>query len=142
MIHARYSILVVVLYQLVIFSSSSTSTLDSYEHETSCYDETGQSVYCQPAFINVAFDHPVHVTNTCGSQPSDYCIQTNFQYENGEQRHEKCDVCDESDPVKAHPAKFLTDTNHENNLTWWQSDTMELDIHEQHSVNLTLNLGI
>jgi laminin gamma 1 len=50
-------------------------------------------------------------------------------------------VCDASVEAKAHPAKYLTDTNLIHTPTWWQSDTMEFDVQDPHHINLTLHLG-
>ena len=41
---------------------------------------------------------------------------------------------------KEHPARFLTDTHEDYNQTWWQSVTMQEDVHT-YKVNLTVNLG-
>ena len=64
---------------------------------------------------------------TCGMKsPTNYCKQTLGIYK-------ECDVCDNNDPAKSHPPKYLTDTHSgtetEESKTWWQSITMNENVH-------------
>ena len=73
---------------------------------------------------------------------SDYCVQTQFQYEYGETRPEKCDICDDNINGKSHRPELMTDAHVQESPTWWQSDSMEYpDIQYPNSINITLNLG-
>ncbi|MBN3322108.1 NET3 protein, partial [Atractosteus spatula] len=47
-------------------------------------------------------------------------------------------ICDASDPRRAHPASFLTDLNSAHNVTCWQSENLHSS---PHNVTLTLSLG-
>lgn len=71
-------------------------------------------------------------TNACGdSGPVHYCVQTGI-----EGIRKLCDVC----YPNQHSAQFLTDFHREDNLTWWQSDTMMEGVPQQ-QINLTLHLS-
>ncbi|MGH0115407.1 UNVERIFIED_CONTAM: hypothetical protein FKN15_000042 [Acipenser sinensis] len=100
-----------------------------------CYEESGAARRCIPEFINAAFGKEVQVSSTCGSPASRSCSIT--------EREERpavrsCQVCDASEPRRAHPASYLTDLNSAHNLTCWQSENFH---HSPHNVTLTLSLG-
>uniref|UniRef100_A0A8C2Z872 Laminin N-terminal domain-containing protein n=1 Tax=Cyclopterus lumpus TaxID=8103 RepID=A0A8C2Z872_CYCLU len=99
----------------------------------SCVDEDGAPSRCMPKFENVAFNRTVVTSNTCGSPPEDYCMQT------GSTR--SCHHCDASEPDRSHNAGLLTDFHRNEEPTWWQSQSMYYGIQHPSSVNLTLHLG-
>ena len=90
-----------------------------------------------PPFENIVHQKPVTVTPeaiTCGLRSvTEFCVQTNGIYR-------ECDYCQDGVPDKEHPPRFLTDTHEDYNQTWWQSVTMQEDVHT-YKVNLTVNLG-
>ena len=103
-----------------------------------CFDERGRAQRCFSPFVNAAFNLPVDATNTCGMRgPEEFCQQTGISGAT-----KSCDVCDNNDPAKSHPPKFLTDFHSLESLNWWQSGTMLGDVQWPNSVNLTLNLGM
>lgn len=107
-----------------------------------CYAPNGMAKRCSPDFINAAYNRTATATNTCGGNTrKKYCVQTHFQYEYGESRFEKCDVCDINIFEKSHPPEYLTDYHNQNKPSWWQSDSMEYDIQHPKSINITLHLG-
>ncbi|CAF0708121.1 unnamed protein product [Brachionus calyciflorus] len=127
----------------IVFLALSILELNAQE---SCYDHTNKPVRCYPEFINAVFNRPVEVTNTCGDVESEFCVQTNLHGSSSsldyvDRDSERCDVCDNRRRDKSHPPEYLTDYNSQDNLTWWQSDTMEYNIQYPNSINLTLHLG-
>ncbi|KAJ8245802.1 hypothetical protein GJAV_G00260470 [Gymnothorax javanicus] len=100
-----------------------------------CYEDNGAARRCVPEFINAAFGKEVQVSSTCGRPPSRSCSVV--------EREDKpavrtCQICDASDPRRAHPPAYLTDLNSLHNLTCWQSENLHSS---PHNVTLTLSLG-
>lgn len=128
--------LIVIIFQLI-----HSHVVNSLERSNKCYDEYGKAKRCSPDFVNAAYNRTVISTNTCGSSTSQYCVQTNLQAaaaDYGENRFEKCDLCDMNNPQKSHQADYMIDGS---GLTWWQSDTLEYDLQYPNSVNITIHLG-
>ncbi|XP_072298063.1 laminin subunit gamma-1 [Eucyclogobius newberryi] len=101
-----------------------------------CADERGGAQRCMPEFVNAAFNVTVVATNTCGSPPEEYCVQTGATGVT-----KSCHICDARDPRHHHSAVFLTDYNNQQDATWWQSQTMLAGVQYPRAINLTLHLG-
>jgi coxsackievirus/adenovirus receptor len=122
---------------VIAFQAGPSAGQSSSHNRVPCYGTNGRALRCFPPFVNAAFNVPVEATNTCGRRgPEDYCQQTGISGAT-----KSCDVCDERDPAKAHPSKYLTDFHSVDNLSWWQSGTMMSDVQWPNMVNLTLSLG-
>uniref|UniRef100_A0A8D3DYW8 Laminin, gamma 1 n=1 Tax=Scophthalmus maximus TaxID=52904 RepID=A0A8D3DYW8_SCOMX len=101
-----------------------------------CVDEQRRAQRCMPEFVNAAFNVTVVATNTCGSPPEEYCVQTGATGVT-----KSCHICDARDARNHHSAADLTDYNNQQDTTWWQSQTMLAGVQYPSAINLTLHLG-
>ena len=89
---------------------------------------------CMPSFGNAAFNKKVISNNTCGTPPSEFCVQTEVTSPTKE-----CEICDAADARYRHPAFYITDIKDDQNRTWWQSETLLNN--PDKPVTITLDLG-
>uniref|UniRef100_UPI00358F6F53 laminin subunit gamma-1-like isoform X2 n=1 Tax=Myxine glutinosa TaxID=7769 RepID=UPI00358F6F53 len=112
---------------LLVTSTAATTDL--------CRDVTGRVQQCQPEFENVAARAAVETSDTCGSPPEDFCVQTGATGVT-----KSCHVCDSMDPAKSHNASSMTDSL--GSKSWWQSRNMYTGpVQFPNAVNITVHLG-
>ncbi|GIY63570.1 netrin-1 [Caerostris darwini] len=100
-----------------------------------CYEEMSEPRRCIPDFVNAAFGKEVKASSECGTPATRYC--TTSTDDKGEVVR-NCQICDASNPKRAHPTSYLTDLNNPNNVTCWMSEPFSQSLH---NVSLTLSLG-
>lgn len=104
------------------------------DSQSPCYNEiTKAPLRCMPSFGNAAFGKTVISNNTCGTPPSEFCVQTGVTSPTKE-----CEICDATEDRYSHPASYITDIKDDQNRTWWQSETL-LDNPDK-PVTITLDL--
>lgn len=133
-----------------------------------CYDDSDQARRCVPSFVNAAFGRQVTASSTCGDPPSR--LPTSLVGGGGgrstaDRRRRKppsgdgsgsakrsrsssvqltagddVSICDAADPLRRHPAGYLTDLNNPSNRTCWVSEPQWPD-DETANVSITLSFG-
>lgn len=109
-----------------------------------CYNERSEPIRCVPEFVNAAFRRKLTSSNTCGKEPTRYCVQT---LSTGQT--EECQTCNDQVESQRHTPYYITDIKDDRNYTWWQSDTLYTFIRNNmydpikrlSPVVLTLDLG-
>lgn len=123
---------VVFLYALVMtsFYQSSWSSLAVRSTKANqCYNVYSRPQLCRPEFHDLAYEKNIQVSYTCGEIPRRFCRPT---------IHGRvCDICDNRDPRRTHPAKYLTDVHNENNVTSWMADPVQ----SRDNITFILSLG-
>ena len=123
---------VFLLYPLVITGlyQSSWSILAVRSTKTNqCYNDYGRPQLCRPEFHDLAYEKNIQVTSTCGEIPRRFCRPTIQSRE--------CHICDNREPRRSHPAKYLTDVHNENNVTSWIADPVQ----SRNNITFILSLG-
>ncbi|CAG2107833.1 unnamed protein product [Medioppia subpectinata] len=123
-------------YKNVVVNASFLSLFSAQsEPPDPCYDELGNPRRCIPDFVNAAFNKEVKVSSECGNPPTRLCVASND--ERGDIIRD-CQVCDQSNPKRRHPASYLTDLNNPNNLSCWISEPFT-QINQNATLTLSLN---
>nr|XP_026696566.1 laminin subunit alpha-5 isoform X4 [Ciona intestinalis] len=93
-----------------------------------------------PPYFNIASGKKIGATATCGDENEELFCKltggTNFEFSNSLHQGQVCDICDATNPEKAHPVKNAIDGTEK----WWQSPPLSRGS-QFNKVNLTIHLG-